>query len=209
MTIAVVGAAGRTGRLFVAKALAAGHIVRAGYLVHNPFSAHENLVAMHCDATNRSDVSALLQNCDAVVSTLGHGKHTPPHMQRDAMRVITACMQQFGICRIVSLTGTGARQTGDTITIADRIMTAGMSIWDSARIQDGKDHIAVLQASNLDWTVLRVSKLQNMPARPFSLQIHGPAAFSTSRHEVAAAVLAILETKQFVQQTPMMSRVKI
>ena len=87
----------------------------------------------------------------------------------------------------------------------DYLLNAAVSLIDPARVQDGRDHAAVLQASQLDWTIIRVLKLQNVPARPFVLTPHGPTKLYVGRDEVAAAILQVLEQHTFVGEMPIIS----
>lgn len=206
MKIAVIAASGRSGRSFVEKALAAGHSVRAGVHHTNNLSPHERLRIQQCDATNVGDLAKLLEGQDAVVSFIGHVKGSPPHVQTDAMHSLVDSMHEQGLRRVVSLTGTGVRFPGDKITFVDRLLNVSIRIIDSARVKDGRDHVRVLQQSNLDWTVIRVLKLQNTRPRPFRLLERGPTKWYVSRDEVALAVLRVLEENSFIKQAPIIGR---
>src|ERR1700737_1901819 len=72
MNLVVLGATGRTGRLVVEQALAAGHTVTA--LVRSPeklTAGHSNLRVVRGEATETAAVSSALEGADAVISTLG------------------------------------------------------------------------------------------------------------------------------------------
>ncbi len=206
MRIAVIAANGRSGQAFVRAALAAGHSVRAG--VHGParLDAHQNLEIMPCDATNPRDLALLLQGQEAVASFIGHVRGSAPNVQTNAIRQIIATMKEQGIRRIVSLTGTGVRFAGDDIPLIDRVLNLAISIIDPARVRDGRQHVELLQASDLGWTVIRVLKLQDVAPKPFSLREHGPTKWFVGREEVAQAVLQVLEDQSFVRQAPIISR---
>ena len=206
MKIAVVAANGRSGRAFVEMALAAGHFVRAGIYQTNNLPKHPNLTVVECDATKESDLINLLDSQEAVVSFIGHVKGSPDHVQTDAMKSLSTAMQAKNMKRLVSLTGTGVRFPGDKVMLIDRFLNAGISIIDPARIQDGKDHVAFLQQTNLEWTILRVLKLQNVKPSPFTLTDNGPTKLFVSRIDVARAVLEVLEQKSFIRKAPILSQ---
>jgi len=206
MKIAVIAASGRSGKIFVEHALAAGHEVRAGVFHNNNLSPQERLSIVTCDATNTNDLAKLISGQDAVVSFIGHVKGSPPHVQADAMRAIAEVMQAQHVTRLVSLTGTGVRFPGDHITLVDRILNISIQLIDPDRVQDGKDHVEVLKQSSLDWTVLRVLKLQNTEPKPFSLREHGPTKWYVSREEVADAALQVLEQNSFIRQAPILGK---
>ena len=72
MKLVVLGANGRTGRLVVEQALAAGHTVTA--LVRSPEKLtirSSGLRIVPGGATNAADVTRALEGGDAVLSTLG------------------------------------------------------------------------------------------------------------------------------------------
>lgn len=205
MNIAVVAANGRSGKAFVEHALASGHYVKAGVHNGNTLVEHPLLTVVECDATDTADVENLIRGQDAVVSFIGHVKGSPDHVQTDAMKVLAKAMATQGIARLVSLTGTGVRFPGDRVGFVDRFLNAGISLVDPQRIQDGKDHVACLQSTELEWTVIRVLKLQNVVPRPFDLTLHGPTKWFVGRGEVAQATLQVLVDKSFIRQAPIIS----
>jgi putative NADH-flavin reductase len=207
MKIAVLGANGRSGRIFIEAALAAGHSVRAGVYHANTLQAHEALEIIQCDATNEGDIKQLVEGQDAIVSLIGHVKDSAPTVQTDAIRVVVRVLEQAAYPRrLVSLTGTGVRVPGDRITLVDRVLNTGVSFIDPQRVSDGIEHAKVLQNSSLAWTIVRVLKLQGLQHRTFTLQAHGPTLPFVSRSMVAKAILKVLEEDSFVKQLPILSR---
>lgn len=209
LVVAVLGANGKSGRAFVALALAAGVTVRAGYRSSYSPPAHEALTVLRCDAANKDDVRRLLQGANAVVSLLGHGKNTPEHMQINAMKVLAEVMQELKITRIVSLTGTGVRFAGDTPSLIDRILNFSIAKIDPKRINDGIDHVKFLQSTKLDWTILRVLKLTNgAHAGRVQLSKSGPVELFTPRQRVASAILQTLDEASFIREAPIVQGVE-
>lgn len=208
MKIAVIAANGRSGTYFVNAALQAGHSIKAGVLGKHSFTEHQNLTIQQCDATEAGDVLQLLMGCDAVVSLIGHTKKSDPHVQTIAMQNILQTMQDIDMRRVISLTGTGVRLTGDVVTSMDKILNFAVGVVDPKRIADGKQHALLLMHSQTDWTLLRVLKLQNTAPSPFILTPNGPTKTYVSRGDVAAAILQVLEQKSFIRQAPMLSPAK-
>lgn len=205
MKIAVLGANGRSGRIFVQTALEAGHSVRAGVHQGNPFTEHARLEVISCDATNIEEVKRLINGTDVVVSLIGHTKQSAPDVQTQAIQAVVDAMQPLGLRRLISLTGTGVRMPGDVITLLDRLSTFGITLFDRKRVADGRNHAKILMESNLEWTILRVLKLENNKPTRYTLLENGPAKTIVSRHEVASAILEILETNQFIRKAPIIS----
>jgi nucleoside-diphosphate-sugar epimerase len=206
MKIAIIGAGGRTGRVFVDIALEAGHSVVAGIHRKNPFEAHASLTIRPCDATDIEDVIGLIEGCDAIVSLIGHSLKSPKNVQTVAIKNIVQAMETVGCSRLVSLTGSGVREPGDTPNALDIILNASIGIIDPARIKDGIQHARELQDSSIDWTILRVLKLTNGSSQPYGLSMTGPAKLFAPRRDVAAAILMILDNDSFIKKLPILSR---
>lgn len=205
MRIAVVAANGRLGKVFVEAALKAGHTVRAGVRGTNTLAEHPNLEIVLCDATKPEDVEWLVMGVDVVVSAIGHVKGSAPDVQTVATKNIVEVMKKWSVTRYVDVTGTGVRFPGDTITLIDRFLNFGVGIIDPARVKDGRDHQKVLKTSDLDWTTIRVLKLQNVSPKPFSLKLHGPTKVFVGREEVAEAMMQVINDGTFLKQAPIIS----
>src|SRR5437588_10426598 len=100
MNLVVLGATGRTGRLVVEQALAAGHTVTA--LVRSPeklTTSSPNLRVVTGEATDRAAVSRALEGADAVISALGGNGS----VIADSTSAIVAAARQAGVSRVVVL----------------------------------------------------------------------------------------------------------
>lgn len=206
MKIAVIAANGRSGQAFIEEALQSGHQIRGGILGKSFLPEHPNLTTIKCDATNPEEVKALIQGSDAVVTLIGHVKGSAPDVQTKAIKIIISAMDAEKINRLVSLTGTGVRFPGDKVTLTDRFLNLGVSLVDPSRVSDGKNHVKELQKSGLDWTLIRVLKLQNTTPKPFILKENGPPKTIVSREEVASAILEVLEDQSFIKKAPIITK---
>jgi hypothetical protein len=108
----------------------------------------------------------------------------------------------------VSLTGTGVRYDGDQVGLIDRFANWSIGMIDPQRIADGKEHVALIEASDLDWTIIRVLKLQNIATKPYTLTEHGPTKLVVGRSEVAQAIVEVLTENSFIKKAPMLSPTK-
>lgn len=201
MKLAVIAADGRSGKEFVKAALASGHTLRAGGRGELPTS-DKNIDYIRCDATKIENLRALITGQDAVISLIGHVKNSTPDVQTIAMQRTIEAMHEAGINRFVSLTGTGVRFPGDKIPFIDYFLNFGVSKVDPERIKDGKNFVEIMKNSDLDWTLIRVLKLQNIQPQSFSLLSSGPPKWVVGRAEVALAILQVLEREIFIKQAP-------
>src|SRR5258708_9287812 len=100
MNLVVLGDPGRTGRLVVEQALAAGHTVTA--LVRSPQKLavdNPNLRVVAGEATDKSALARALEGADAVISALGGGGS----VIADSTAAIVAAGRQTGGSRVVVL----------------------------------------------------------------------------------------------------------
>lgn len=109
MHLTVFGATSTTGRLVVDRALAAGHTVTA----HTRDSArvtrqHELLRVVEGDVTDPRDCAAALSGTDAVIVTLGNGRHGS--VREAGTRAVVEAMHEVGVRRMIcqSTLGVGA-----------------------------------------------------------------------------------------------------
>jgi nucleoside-diphosphate-sugar epimerase len=195
MKICIFGADGRTGREVIKYA------ERSNYEVVK-FSYSEGQDAMDYDAVLKA-----IASCDVVISTLGHIKDSDPLMQTRGISNIVRAMKEHGLRRIISMTGTGARVEGDNPSFADKFLNFGVKLLDPERINDGIEHVKVLQNSGLDWSVVRVLKLSNSNVEPknYKLTEHGPAELFTSRNKVAKVLVDIIADKNSYGKLPVIS----
>jgi nucleoside-diphosphate-sugar epimerase len=207
MRIAVIAASGRSGQAFVREALASGHQIHAGIRGQNPFDQTQNLKVFQCDATNISQVTALIERCDAVVSLIGHIKGSDPFVQTAATKTLVRAAEAAGVRRAVSLTGVGVgtrhRWLKKPLAIVAELMGRILKI---DRLRDGIAHAQVLEKSDLDWTVLKVMLLSDGQPGKFRLKAKGLVKVPTPRREVARAILQLLERGTFIREYPVVAK---
>ncbi len=201
-TVALFGADGRSGRVCVNALLSAGYIVRAG-VRSGTLKERQNLSQHKFDATKLSDVRALVKGSSVIVSLIGHGKNSPKDLQTTAIKNILKATKSGKNIRIISLTGTGVRQPGDTISLIDKILNFSIKLIDPDRISDGIEHANVLRNSSADWSIVRVLKLTNCShlGEP-ALTLGGPAEIFTPRARVAAVIVDIIKNDSYHRQSP-------
>jgi uncharacterized protein YbjT (DUF2867 family) len=156
MNLVVLGATGRTGRLVVEQALAAGHTVTA--LVRSPeklTTGNPNLRVITGQATDTSAVSRALEGADAVISTLG-GKGS---LIADSTHAIVAAARAAGVSRVVALSSWLVER--DRIDAVTRLLT-GIAM--GGVIKDKRAGEQELRRSDLEWTIVYPSVLTDGPA---------------------------------------------
>lgn len=207
-TLALFGATGKTGGRVLTRALAAGHAVRA--LVRDPAKltvASPLLDVLEGDVLDPAAVDRTVAGTDAVFALFGQVNGSPHTLQTDGTRLIVTAMQRHGVRRLVTLSGGGLASASDRPRLPDRIIRLLLKAISGHVLADAEGHLAVLQASGLDWTVVRGPRLTEAPgAGTYRVGWVGVnASTRISRDDLADFILTQLTDRTFVGQLPFVS----
>lgn len=199
MKIAVIGATGPTGQLFVQQALDQGHQVTA--LVRSPEKltlSHPHLRVVVGDVYRAEDVAQTVTGQDAVFIALGTGKSaTKSTIRQDGTRqvvkVLAAAGEQPHIVILSSL-GVGASKKQYPFYWN---WLLGLMLRHAFRDHHAQE--AIIQASGLRWAILRPTFMNDKPgtnataihATPTPKPVNVRA--SLARADVAAYALRVIE----------------
>lgn len=200
MKITLFGATGQTGQLVLHRALAAGHEVTA--LARRPEAIvmqHSKLHVVKGDALNAADVERAIAGQEGVISTIGARTLKPDTICADSARLIIAAMQATGARRYITISGAGL---GDNAgVIIERIVrpTLLKNVYADALAQD-----TLVQASDLDWTIVRPYRLTNGAGTNYVVSAQkfpSPLIIrSTSRADVATCMVRELNDTGYVRK---------
>ncbi|UYZ60054.1 NAD(P)-dependent oxidoreductase [Hymenobacter latericus] len=207
-TLALFGATGKTGRQFLDQALAAGYRMRA--LVRDPAKLpvqHPNLEVIGGDVLNPDDVARTVAGTEVVVSLFGHVKGSPEWLQTNGTRHIVQAMQQHGVRKIISLSGGGLPYEQDRPKLPDYLIRGIMKLAVPKVLNDAIRHAELLQASGLDWLIVRGPRLTDEPRRgQYRVGWVGVnASTKVGRADLAAFILQQVEDNGFVHKMPFVS----
>jgi len=208
MKIVVFGASGGTGIKIVEQALQAGHTITA--FVRSPSKItiqHPNLALFQGDVMDATAVEKAIIGQDAVISTLGPTRPSVPGMMETAAQNIVAGMKKHGIRRIISTTGAGVRQPQDKPKLMDHLIGALLNLLAKGVVLDSAANVKVIQASDLDWTVVRFPRLMDgAHTGKYRLgYVSKDSSAQLSRADGADFVLKELTGKQWLRKLPLVS----
>jgi len=165
MKLVVFGGTGGTGVLIVKEALAAGHDVTV--VARTPAKVaekHPRLVVARGDVTDAESILPALEGKDAVVSALGARSSRPPvTVHRVGIANILTAMKRAGVRRLVAISSAGHYEGHDPnggrfFEWIIRPLFLRHLYEDMAAMD------ALIEASDVDWTILRPPRLLDAPA---------------------------------------------
>ena len=204
MQIAILGATGGIGGHVLDWALQAGHPVHA--LARDPqaLAPAAGLTVTRGDALDETAVAEVTEGADAVVSALGpRGAKTPSGLLAGAASNTVAAMQKTGARRLVCVSAAGAYVTGDPNmgwlikAVLPRVLAKQFA--DVRQMED------VIRASDLDWTLVRATRLINRPGTGryrVSPDYSPPGGGKIARADVAHFIAAVLTEDGWPRAAP-------
>lgn len=208
MTLAVLGATGRTGRPLVEQALVAGHAVTALVRARSTLDlAHPRLTVVQGDATDAEAVGRAVDGADAVLLTLGPTKGAPPNVMTRAAEAVVAAMRAHGVRRVITETGAAVPDANDPRGLGPAFMRGVMKVVAGTLLRDSEGHVEAFRRSGLDWTAVRAPRLTTGP-RTGAVRVGyfamGPG-HHVARADVADWMLQAAASGAFAGEAPMIA----
>ncbi|HEU5008421.1 MAG TPA: NAD(P)H-binding protein [Jatrophihabitantaceae bacterium] len=150
MRFLVLGATGRTGVLFVKKALDEGHQVTA--LVRRADATVDSRAqVVSGDVTDSAAIAAAARGHDAIISTLGvKSARKNPTLITDTVRAVIASTKTSGVDRFVVVSAFGV---GDSLAKASFLVAPLFRTLLRKTYADKAASEVLLKASELNWTL--------------------------------------------------------
>ena len=210
MNFFVLGATGRTGVLFVKKALDQGHQVTA--LVRRadaPVDPRTQIVGG--DVTDATVIATAARGHDAIISTLGvkNARETPT-LITDTVRAVIASAKTSGVDRFVILSAFGV---GDSLAKASFLVGPIFRTVLRKVYADKAASEVLLRASDLKWTLEYPGALKNRDSTRYTAVTLEdvtklPILPSTSRANVADFLLHSAVEDIFIRQIAVVTDAK-
>ena len=207
--IALFGGSGRTGQQFLNQALAQEYTIKA--LVRTPEKITQQstqLEVIKGDVLDAAAVAQVVAGTDVVVSLFGQVKGSPAWVQTEGTQNIISAMQKHDIKRIISLSGGGLPyKQKDRPKLPDHLIRFIMRLAVPQILNDAQKHYEALQASGLDWTIVRAPRLTDGERRgQYRIGWVGVnASTQISRADLADFIIKQLNDKTFYNQLPFVS----
>jgi len=164
MKVVIFGSSGGTGALTVREALAAGHDVTAVARTPSKIAEkHPRLEVVRGDVTDPESIRSVVDGKDAVISALGAPSNRPPvTIHRVGIRNILAAMNQVGVKRLVAISS-GGHYKGHNPNASRVFEWVIRPLFLRHIYADLAAMETLIEASDVDWTVLRPPRLLDTP----------------------------------------------
>jgi len=210
LKLAIFGATGPTGKDVVAKALEAGDEVVA--YVRNPSKlgiTNERLTIVQGELPDKAQIERAISGADAVVSTLGPRGGSKDKPLTRGMQNIVAAMDKLGVRRIVITSTLSVKDQKDKADLRARALVFLVKLAMRPAFDEIVGVAETLRASDLDWTILRMTMLNNKDksgkVRAGYLGRGEVAASFVARAAIAAFILQCLHDRKYVREAPAIS----
>lgn len=196
MKIVVFGSTGGTGRLVVDAAVRHGHEVTAFARRAAVLSAQQGLAGVvEGDGRDQDAVARAVAGQQAVImSVRGNGESD---VAAGVARAVTTSMSSHGVSRLVTTSAYGLVATRPYVlaSLVRRVFRKGFA--------DQRNADDLIEATTLDWTIVRATRLTTGPAkRPprQSTELFTQGPYSVARIAYATALLDLAEGDSHTQQ---------
>jgi len=198
----VVGASGRTGRLFTERALGRGHEVSAFVRDPSRLNTHERLHIIRGDVLAPETLSPAVVGQDAVVSMLAPRPRRSGRVYVEGTRNLADAAEAAGVHRLLVVSAEGAGVSAGALPLAYRIVlqipVVARLYPDLVRMED-----ELSARTDLDWTIVRAAVLTNgRPTGTYRAVVGDvvPKGLHISRADLAAFLLTVVETGAYARQ---------
>jgi hypothetical protein len=111
------------------------------------------------DARDYTAIYSLLENCDAVISTLGQRKGELPVLSHATTHIVQA-MCDRNISRYIVVTGLTIDIPGDKKSCRTKILSRIIKYFFASVIADKQKEFSILAASPVEWTLVRLPVIE-------------------------------------------------
>jgi putative NADH-flavin reductase len=206
--VLIIGATGGTGRQLVKQALTAGHQVTA--LARDPEkirARHERLHVVQGNILDFNSLDMAVAGQEAVLSSLGtKSMFKPVIVFSEGTSNLLRAMTKHGVRRLICITGIGAGDSrGHGGFFYDKII---LPIFLKKIYQDKDKQEELIRKSDRDWTIVRPGFLTNGPPKGnyrVLTDLTRVTVGRISRADVAAFMLAQLNSDRYLRQTPLLT----
>jgi putative NADH-flavin reductase len=208
MKLTIFGATGEAGRQLIQQALAEGNEVVV--FARNPSKLtirHEYLTIVQGELHDHVNIERAVNGADAVISLLG------PRPEEDAKNKpltqgtqnIVMAMNKLGVRRLIVVSTPSASAPNDLLDLKLKLLVSMIKTAMRPVYEEIVNVAQIVRDSDLDWTIVRVSILNNNP-KSSKVRVGylgaGEVGVQLSRADMAGFILGELKNPNYIRQVP-------
>ena len=205
MKIAVLGGTGATGQEIIMQGLERNYHLTV--LARNPAAIQQispNLDVIAGSISNADTVEKVIAGKDAVLSVLGFRRGDPkPTIYAEGAKVLINAMNKTGVKRLIYCTSAGVEDHDPHEMLIYRYIIKPLFLQEG--YNDMKIGEALIRESDLDWVLVRPSRLTNGPQKEHfrvSPLYRSKGGVSISRADLAYFMLNQTTIDEWLHETP-------
>lgn len=208
--IAIIGGTGKSGKYLVNQLINQGFQLKI--LLRNPdyFQLKSSLIeVIKGEATNYNSIHSLIEDCQAVISTLGLGipASEPTIFSQSTTNVIKA-MNECNVHRYIVTTGLNVDTPFDKKSSKTSFGTDWMKKTFPISTTDKQSEYDILVNSNIDWTLVRLPLIEQTDERnQVSVDLEDCTGDKISATDLAFFLIEQLSSKAFIKKSPFLSNI--
>lgn len=206
--VAVFGGGGRTGNYLVNQLLKKGFSVKL--LLRNPEKfeiQNSKIEIIKGDALDFESIKVLLEDCDAVVSTIGQRKDEPLVASAVTKNVLKA-MKEYNINRYVLLAGLNIDTPFDKKSSKTIMATDWMKANFPIIQEDRQKAYTLLEESDVNWTQVRVPFIEfSNDSSEIAVDVEDCLGDKISAFDIAVFMTKEMVESNYSRQSPFISAV--
>ena len=206
-TIALLGATGMSGGYILNEALRQGYRVRALARTPAKLQAYHDLIeVIEGDALDPAVLAELLRGSDVLISALGPVKsdgHAAINICSRVTGLVIDVMQSMGLARYILVSGAGVEVRGDHRDGRGWLIRKLAQLTLTAELHDKQMEYGLLQASMLDWTLMRCPIIDPLPYHNGAeATLDTPVSFHVGAGDLARFAVEQVASQDFVRKAP-------
>ena len=208
--IAIIGGTGKSGKYLVNQLINQGFQLKI--LLRNPdnFQLKSSLIeVIKGEVTNYNSIHSLIEDCQAVISTLGLGipESEPTIFSQSTTNVMNA-MNECNVHRYIVTTGLNVDTPFDKKSPKTSFGTDWMKKTFPISTTDKQLEYDILVNSNIDWTLVRLPLIEQTDERnQVSVDLEDCTGDKISATDLAFFLIEQLSSKAFIKKSPFLSNI--
>ncbi len=207
---AIIGGTGKSGKYLVNQLIYQGFQLKI--LLRNPdnFQIKSSLIeVIKGEVTNFSSIHSLIEDCQAVISTLGLGvpPSEPTIFSQSTTNVIKA-MKECNVHRYILTTGLNVDTPFDNKSPKTTFGTDWMKKNYPISTTDKQLEYDILVNSNIDWTLVRLPLIEQTDDRSqVNVDLKDCSGDKISATDLAYFLIEQISSEAFIRKSPFLSNI--